>query len=317
MKKNIHQHPAFTLVELLVVLAIIGLLIALLLPAVQQTRESARIATCKSRLHQAAVALHEYHSARKQFPGGVTIKDQGTCDGYQSQEGTNWMIAILPFMEEQPLYALYDDSQYNEAAVNQAVRLAPVRSYECPSDDFAGSLQVPAAGPAAPSSLNLPYASSSYRGVSGRSQGTVYLDSSAAINYPKIYRGVLHAVPLPGFTNETLSTIKDGASHTLMIGERTTITNHPMSALWANSYSFYSISAMTLQSRTLLGDYDACVAAAGTGGPWPCQRGWGSSHPRVINFALADASVNTIVITVDMTLLAQMSTIDGNETLSE
>src|SRR5690606_2419870 len=112
----------FTLIELLVVVAIVGLLLALLMPAVQAARESARVVECKSNLRQIAEGLHNYHSARKRFPGDVVLKPQGPCLGAETRDGINWMISILPYIEEQPLFNLYDDRQYNEAPVNEPVR---------------------------------------------------------------------------------------------------------------------------------------------------------------------------------------------------
>jgi prepilin-type N-terminal cleavage/methylation domain-containing protein/prepilin-type processing-associated H-X9-DG protein len=307
------RRPAFTLVELLLVIAIIGLLISLLLPAIQQARESARNCRCKSNLHQIGLALQHYHSARQHFPAGNVFKDLGTCDGFPTQDGIDWMIAILPFMDQQSLYAAYDDSQYNEGAANFSVRTTSVASYNCPSDEVAGQLFVPALGPAATDAMNLSYATASYRGVSGRSQGTVFLDSQAVENYPREYRGALHVVGVPGFTVERIGTIRDGSSKTLMVGESVSVSHAPMRTFWAYSFSFYSLSAVTREPRILLGDYDACVGLGGAGDALPCQRGWGSGHSHTLNFAMADGSVRSIENSIDISLLAKMATIDGAE----
>ena len=80
--------PAFTLVELLVVIAIIAILIALLLPAVQMAREAARRAQCLNNTKQIGIALHNFHEVNGSFPTG------GNSSG-----GAGWATYILPFME--------------------------------------------------------------------------------------------------------------------------------------------------------------------------------------------------------------------------
>ena len=74
----------FTLIELLVVIAIIAILIALLLPAVQQAREAARRAQCKNKLHQLAVALHNYHETEGRFPPGSICTEVDPATGAYS-----------------------------------------------------------------------------------------------------------------------------------------------------------------------------------------------------------------------------------------
>ena len=66
--------PGFTVVELLVVIAVIGILIALLMPAVQQSREAARRTQCRSRLHQLSLAIHNYEDTHQTYPiGAITV----------------------------------------------------------------------------------------------------------------------------------------------------------------------------------------------------------------------------------------------------
>ena len=109
---SLHVVPfsrAFTLVELLVVIAIIGILVALLLPAIQAAREAARRAQCQNNFKNLALALHNYHNSYKSFPPAafcIPKQGAGVMDG--SRLFSNWAIAILPFIEEQPLKDLFD-----------------------------------------------------------------------------------------------------------------------------------------------------------------------------------------------------------------
>ena len=73
--KSSNRHNGFTLVELLVVIAIIGILIGMLLPAVQQVREAARRTSCANNIRQLAIASHNYESALQEFPSGLYASD--------------------------------------------------------------------------------------------------------------------------------------------------------------------------------------------------------------------------------------------------
>ncbi|QDV64401.1 DUF1559 domain-containing protein [Crateriforma conspicua] len=136
------DHPAkpkgFTLVELLVVIAIIGILVGLLLPAVQSARGAARRMQCTNRLKQLGLAIHNFESAYKGLP----------MLG-EAQEGGHWSAFILPFMEQQGLYEKLSFGSVNwasSAAINDASLDSPnevfrqiaacelsVTGFQCPS----------------------------------------------------------------------------------------------------------------------------------------------------------------------------------------
>lgn len=141
----------FTLVELLVVIAIIGILIALLLPAVQAAREAARRAGCYNNLKQWGLAAHNYHSAKKRFPYGVTndLNDAGGTALTYTPTGPGgpyefkgdrmcWYHELWPFIEESKLYEgliNHIKTTTNPSALNYAPGLkAIIPSALCPSE---------------------------------------------------------------------------------------------------------------------------------------------------------------------------------------
>ena len=114
---------AFTLVELLVVITIIGILIALLLPAVQAAREAARRMQCGNNLKQTALALHLYHEQKGVFPAGTSA-----VDGYH---WTTWATDLLPFLENENTIL---GVNFATAGYTAIYRLK-IQTYCCPSDN--------------------------------------------------------------------------------------------------------------------------------------------------------------------------------------
>jgi prepilin-type N-terminal cleavage/methylation domain-containing protein len=141
------MRDAFTLVELLVVIAIIAVLIALLLPAVQAAREAARRTECQNHLKQIGLAWQAHHSSQRMFPtGGWTFLWTGDPDrGFDKRQCGGWAYNILPFMEEKDIHDLGKGLAYGAGNPTKESQLAramasPVKSFNCPSRRTESSL---------------------------------------------------------------------------------------------------------------------------------------------------------------------------------
>lgn len=182
----------FTLVELLVVITIIGILIALLLPAVQKAREAARRASCLNNLKQLGLALHEYHEQHGRFPPSRT-----------SNKNHTWVAIILPHIEQGNLYEKYKWNQHWDHNKNQKVVKTQLSVMLCPSadgvkrEDNIGSSKKAASG--------------DYATPTGLASG---LWNNNLIPKPKDARGIM------GSNRSTpMARIFDGASNTLLVAE--------------------------------------------------------------------------------------------------
>lgn len=129
------RRRAFTLIELLMVIAIIGVLVGLLLPAVQAAREAARRTQCVNNLKQIGLALHTYDGSHLTFPSGYVSNFDAS--GNDTGPGWGWAAMLLPQFEQTPLLNAINFNLAIEDPANMTSRLPNVNNFLCPSDPTA------------------------------------------------------------------------------------------------------------------------------------------------------------------------------------
>jgi prepilin-type N-terminal cleavage/methylation domain-containing protein len=206
----------FTLVELLVVIAIIGILISLLMPAMQMAREAARRSKCLNNIKQLGLAMHNYHAVFNTFPPGGLSTSAGDF-------GHSWLIRILPYIEEENIYEEIDQTSsvtgrlVPDALPSNKHNRDVLRSQDfpwmfCPSSTL--DRLVLTAGQYGADAPNV--MSPTYTGISGALDHTTTREKNPLGTPGKIsWGGVMIIDGCIG-----IQQIKDGASHTMMLGEQ-------------------------------------------------------------------------------------------------
>jgi prepilin-type N-terminal cleavage/methylation domain-containing protein len=336
MPRSSHfRRTGFTLVELLVVIAIIGILIGMLLPAVQQVREAARRATCANNIRQQVLALHNYESAYQKFPPahlingswwGGPFEVQPAPNGYASNSYPHggafwsWMMAVAPFLEQGNLY---DNVNFSASGASwpwwqfmpngETIMSVNCATFVCPSDQRGDEKWED------PGNDTIKVAVTSYLGVSGRDSymatggqdGMIYVNS-------KVNMGM----------------VTDGTSNTLMVGERTPAKDLLYGWQWAGAGDNVQGEAdVVLGVHERIGvDWGADPNGYETDyfrpgdprSPGNIHRfHYWSSHPGGATWGLADGSTQFISYDMDspnngsngfeMTVLEKMSTRAGAE----
>ena len=206
----------FTLVELLVVIAIIGILIGMLLPAVQQVREAARRTQCANNVRQLSLSVLNYESAHMRFPPGWNSQSE-----FDSSPGWGWAAIVLPFIEQNNLASQIDFRSSITAPINQGVLEQVIETHICPSDPdpevaSLGQLTSGPVGSGGGSTTRNPIQTSSGDELMvSRSNYSGVFGSLEVNEDPFAGNGVFFGNSRIGFRN-----ISDGSSNTVMIGER-------------------------------------------------------------------------------------------------
>lgn len=295
--------PGFTLVELLVVIAIIGILIGLLLPAVQSAREAARRMQCSNNLKQIGLALHNYESAHRRFPPGFISRVTGTWSGGgndpipESGPGWSFFAMILPHLEQANLHTTINFNLPITHVVNQAARSTKVKEYQCPSDTWNEPVTV------WPTTLGIAdLAPASYIGCLGGG------DPANAPAYTAMYE----QQPFNGMFHRNTAIrhadIIDGTSNTIAIGERASMfTPNGWAGVIPTAQTVFSprvaqsrgqVVGQTVRPAITMATVH--VRTGGPNAPTGSPGGFWSPHTGGALFLLMDGSTHTIATQVDM-----------------
>jgi prepilin-type N-terminal cleavage/methylation domain-containing protein len=300
----------FTLVELLVAIAIIGILIALLLPAVNAAREAARRAQCASHLKQFGVAFHNHHDVHRLLPsGGWGHRWLGDPDRRPGREQPGgWIYHILPFVEQEALYHMGSDGQPNVITAQQRAETAkatevPVPIFNCPTRRSAALFRY--VGPHVPpdgQAFNADRVDANARSDYAANAGDYYCCWEPGPVPPGAFYGMgfidtsrCNGIQY-GRSEVAFAQITDGLSNTYMVGEK-----------YLDPECYDSGDCWRDDSSMLAGDSFDTTAWAMVP-PMKDKAGvddnvrFGSAHPGGWQAVFCDGSVHTLSYTIDLTV---------------
>lgn len=297
-RKFLGRH-GFTLIELLVVIAILGVLIGLLMPAVQKVREAANRISCSNNLKQIGIALHNYHDTLGSLPSGYVCVPQS--DPAYTAPGWGWAALLLPFLEQDNLARQIDFSLPVEHPAHAGVRTLPLKLYTCPADPRAGLFTVLDAngGPLADA------ASNSYAACFG---ALVEIAEEPDRGNGLFFRN----------SRVRLTDITDGTSNTIAVGERYAgFTMTPWAGAVTGGTSRITPGAPTFSTAV---EEAPTLPLAHTGShtlndPYADPDDFFTPHTGVAVFLFADGSVRPLMRGVALPVLQALSTRNGGEVI--
>ena len=277
----------FTLVELLVVIAIIGILIGMLLPAVQQVREAARRVTCANNLRQIALAMLNYESAYQSFPNGHSYRAGAAPIGH----GWGWQTHISPFMEQNNYFNAIDMTLELGLSPNKELIANVYNGALCPSDS--GAVKIFKVGGA----LSDPgIAKSNYVGCEGA------FDGSFLEGIPERRNGMF------GRNSDVkIGQVNDGTSNTFLAGEATWYGNgnrtgpggFAWDTVWYGRANHQGLGRAGSTSALLRGGQSRINTPSLGASNARKRHSFGSDHPGGVNFAYVDGSTHFLQVNIN------------------
>lgn len=310
----------FTLVELLVVIAVVGTLIGLLLPAVQSAREASRRSACGNNLRQLALGVISHESAKRRFPAGYVSGPTGASDPATRDRppGTGWGLLVAPFLEEGGFASRYRADLGIAHVENRDVVAASPGVFRCPSDGGPREPFEPLVESGSPHPSAARLGRSSYVGNAGqREPWSEPLDTWEGVANGPLYRN-------SWLTN---SRITDGASKTVFLGEHTSKLSQKA---WAGTIpGAWSHPGGGIRGISATEPDAAATLLLVHSGPTPSEPGvvhppndpvahvcqMYSDHAGGCNVALGDAAVRFVGNAVDLEIWAALSSCDGKESI--
>ena len=288
------------------VIAIIAILIALLLPAVQQAREAARRTQCKNNLKQLGIAMHNYHDVH----GGFPVGQYSCCWG-------TWIVAIMPYIEQDQLFDRYeenrkygipeDTARYNHAT-NLDVTRVRLETLTCPSD-----------------TNNRPFGRITSHNYAVNFGNTAYnqrnLNGVEFLGAPFRISGYRRAA-----RNTRFSEIQDGTSNTLLVAEVLQGEGRDLRGFswWgdASQFTTYLAPNSPLPDRIYTAYY--CNNQPRRGLPcdvssssFPTMFASRSRHPGAVQITLCDGSSRSVSENISLSIWRALSTTRGTEPMPE